>query len=313
VRFGRRPPARLDELKAALNRADEAGDVAGGTTALETITTEFPDLSWAWYDLGLRHKWFRNWEESCTANLRALELIDERAESPEAWNLGIAATALGDWATARMAWAAFGIDIDGEGDHPIRMDFGLTPVRLNPDPRFLEPDLLIDGVRYDPNEVVWARRLCPARAMIESVPFPESGHRFGDVVLHDGDPVGERRYGDGVRAVFNEIALLERSPWETLSTEIGPVGDDALTELSDLFLKHGFGAECWTTNVQVLCKACSEGAVGERHDHPPDEEPERRATGYVVGIGGPADEADRLLDLWAAAGPGRERGVVEPA
>jgi hypothetical protein len=76
--------------------------------------------------------------------------------SGEAWNLGIAATALGDWATARRAWTAFGVTLPaGPADQPIDGDFGITPIRLNPDPRFAEPEFTIGGVRYR-TEVVWA-------------------------------------------------------------------------------------------------------------------------------------------------------------
>ena len=312
MRLGKRKPHGLAALQAAYNDADAAGDTAGATAALEAITREFPEVSWAWFDLGLRHKWLRNWELSRDCNARALELIEEKTESAEAWNLGIAATALGDWATARRAWRAFGIDIDGEEQAPIRMNFGTAPIRLNPDPRFWEGELLVDGVRHA-TEVVWARRLCPTRAEIESVPFPESGHRFGDVVLHDGDPVGERRHGDQVRGVFNEIALLERSPWTTLRTEVPAVDDEALGELSDLFSERGYAAECWTRNTQILCKACSEGAVGAQHDHEVGEEPARRETSLVIGLGAPTEEAERLLDAWAAAAPGRDRGAVYDA
>jgi len=311
------PGDRRAELKAAYDSASRAGDEHRTAAILREIVAEDPDTKWAWFDLGLYCKWVRNWEASRDCNLRALELFeamglpsdDPDGGPPEAWNLGIAATALGDWATARRAWAAYGIEIAGDPDEPILVNFGLTPIRVNPEPRFAEPELLIDG-RPFATEVVWAQRLCPARARIVSVPFPGSGHRFGDVVLHDGDPVGERRLGDQVRSVFNEVALLERSPWPTLQTEISPVERADLEALEEVFRDSGYGAECWTTNVQVLCKACSEGKVGDQHDHPPGEEP-ARSTSYRVGLAAPAEEAERLLDEWARGANGRERGAIE--
>lgn len=306
MRWGRQ---RLEHLTAAYADAEARGDVRDSTTTLTVITREFPDVGWAWYDLGLRQKWHRDWSGSRRSNQQALDLLEDPAESAEAWNLGIAATALGDWATARRAWEAFGITLRGRGAEPILMDFGPAPVRLNPEPRFQEPELLIDGVRHD-TAVVWAKRLCPARARIQSVPLPGSGHRFGDVVLHDGDPVGERRLGDRVLGVFNEIALLERSPWETLATRVPRVDSDALTELAELFAEQGFAAECWTTNVHALCRACSEGPAGAQHEH---DHPPADAASYTVGIGAPLDQAERLLDEWAAAADGRDRGPVEPA
>jgi hypothetical protein len=303
------------KVRKEYDAAVGSGDVGRQLAAMEAVVTAAPDATEIWYDLGMWHKWLRNWEASRSASSAALALLDDTVESPEAWNLGIAATALGDWATARRAWRAYGVDVPGEGDEPIRGAFGVAPVRLNPDPRFHEPELLVDGQRWSV-ETVWGRRLCPARIEIESVPTPESGHRFGDVVLHDGDTVGERRYGDRVLGVFNEIALLERSPYVTLRTELGPVGEADVDALSEAFFRHGYAAECWTTSMQVLCRACSEGSVESReaeHDHAPDEPPGQQTTGFVMGIGAPRDEAERLLREWGAASAGREYDALVEA
>jgi hypothetical protein len=83
---------------------------------------------------------------------------------PAWWNLGIAATALRRWDAARDAWRRFGIQVpDGTGE--LQMDLGPAPVRLDPDGRA---------------EVVWGRRVDPARIVVINVPTPESGHRWGD-------------------------------------------------------------------------------------------------------------------------------------
>jgi len=259
-----------------------------------------------WYDVGLAAKWQRDWQASYDANLQALELLDDTRDEAAAWNLGIAATALGEWATARRAWTAYGISLpDGDPDSPIDGRFGVTPVRINPEPRFEEPELLLDGVRYT-TEVVWASRLCPARARIENVPTPETGHRYGDVVLHDGDAVGERQYGEGTRPVFNEIALLERSRYSTLEVEVPALPHKDLDALSALFQEHGLAAEEWTRGLVLLCKACSEGTPGLEHDHDLEEEPDA----LRFGLGARPADAEALLDEWARGGPGRSHGPV---
>ncbi|MGN6606328.1 MAG: tetratricopeptide repeat protein [Jatrophihabitans sp.] len=296
------------ELQRQYQAACEAGDFAAEIRVLQSITHDHPDVGWGWFDLGLRMKWTRDWAASREANARALALLDTTAERPEAWNLGIAATALGDWATARRAWSAYGIGLpDGADDQPIDGDFGLTPVRLNPDPRFGEPAFTLDGERFR-TEVVWSRRLCPARARIENVPLPESGHRWGDIVLHDGDPVGHRRLGASERPVFNELALLARGPYATLTTVIDAADRVHLDEMQDAFADRGWAVESWTTSTQFLCKACSEGLPDEAHDHAV----RRPGETVALGIAAPPDAVEPVLDAWLRE-QGLERGPIVPA
>ena len=173
-------------------RLDEAVE------GLQEATRNYPDRWQVWFDLGLAHKLRRDWVESVAASRRAAEL----GQAKESYfNLGVAATAIRDWDTARYAWRGLGIDV-GTGPEP-RGDFGLCPVRLNPD---------TDG------EVVWGRRIDPCRIRIESVPLPESGHRWHDVVLHDVVPAGRRTLDGHSLPVFESSCAWTRpmprpSPW----------------------------------------------------------------------------------------------------
>ena len=89
-----------------------------------------PEAEPAWFNLGLIYKRWHRWPDSLDCFRRSLEL--DPNERSAAWNMGIAATAIGDWETARFAWKAYGIDIpDGSG--PPDLDYGPTPVRLDPD------------------------------------------------------------------------------------------------------------------------------------------------------------------------------------
>ena len=130
-----------------------------------------PEKSESHYNLGLIYKYRNDWGNSRAYNRRACEL-DPQDEAAR-WNLAIAATALRDWKTARLAWHDQGLHFDSD-EGPINSDFGQTPVRLNPD---------------GSTEVVWARRIDPVRARIENVPMAASGYRCGDIVLHDGAAV----------------------------------------------------------------------------------------------------------------------------
>lgn len=310
VRWRRERSRRPDlaELQRRYTQACDLGDFVQQLALLETITETHPEVSWGWYDLGLRLKWQGDWPRSRDANLRALPLLDDPVGAPEAWNLGIAATVLRDWPTARRAWAAFGIRLpDAVDSDPIVGDFGLTPIRLNPDARFSRTRVAdrrhavrataAGGAKVTvATEVVWARRLCPARAQVVNVPLPESGHRFGDVILHDGDSVGKRRLGDSERPVFNEIEVFEPGPHATLTTVIDEPSPGDLQVVQDRFDERGYALEQWTHNIGPLCKACSENNDTALHDHSTDGEP---LDGTVtLGVAAPADEALALLDEW---------------
>lgn len=284
-------------------------DPSGRARAVDRLAAELlrrrPDAGAIWYDRGRFAKWRGDWAAAADYSRRALDLLppDGREGEPEAWNLGIAATALHDWATARAAWTAFGVPLPPATDvtAPVEADFGVAPVRLNPDPRFVGQErLLIDGREWA-TEVVWGRRLCPARIRIENVPTPDSGHRHGDVVLHDGDTVGSRRLGDAEVGVFDEIALWWRNPRPTLSAVVTAPDAAALEELTDRFDAAGAAAEDWTGGVQLLCKACSEGAPVHDHAHAASGwTPERR-----VGIAATEAEARDVLTRWTSSARGR--------
>jgi hypothetical protein len=302
----------LGRLYRGIDRLADADDDPDARAArldaiAEEVVRRAPEIGAYWYDRGMYAKWRRDWTASRTYNLTALDLIpsNRRREEAAAWNLGIAATALGDWPTARRAWADYGLPIRPDDDPAAEIDedFGPAPVRLNAEPRFIgEPPLLIDGQGYA-TEVVWGRRLCPARIRIENVPTPESGHRFGDVVLHDGDTVGTRRFGDREMGVFNEIALWRRSPLPTLTATVTAESLDAVDDVVEAMLGLGGAAQDWTTTVRMLCRACSEGSPDDgTHGHGD------LGTGsdeHLLGIAGHEDDARRVLTAWAAASPGR--------
>jgi tetratricopeptide (TPR) repeat protein len=202
------------------------------------------------YNVGLIHKYRGEWTQSLSFNARALALAptDEAAN----WNLAIAATALRNWRVARRAWTKAGIDVGGvDDDTPIERDFGSTPVRLNPD---------------GDAEVVWGHRIDPARVRLTNIPYPASGFRCGDVVLHDGAPIGERTWQGRAYPVFNVLELLDASALSTYEAEV-EIGVDAdLDALLDALEKAQVEHENWTATVRMLCKQCSEGTPHEHHD-----------------------------------------------
>lgn len=234
------------------NRANERGrelmesDPAQAELHLRRAVELAPDWSAPFYNLGLLCKQQRRWEESLRYNARAYELAPE--DEAARWNLGIAAAAVGDWPSAARCWQALGLDTP-EGPGPWDYGLGLIPVRVNPE---------------EAPEVVWCRRLDPARAEILNVPTPECGRRCRDLVLNDGEPRGTRLLHGREVPVFNELQLLEPSGLATFRLEVecpqGPAG--FLAQVGEL----GWEAEDWSSSLQRLCRACSEGRPHSEHD-----------------------------------------------
>ncbi|AXI03615.1 tetratricopeptide repeat protein [Aquirhabdus parva] len=235
----------LHELGQRLS--DEGKEQEAISAYLQAIELD-PKKSESFYNIGLIYKYQNEWTKSFEYNQKAYSL-DPSDESAR-WNLAIAATALRDWATVRQAWQDNGIALDGKSG-PIDMNFGITPVRLNPD--------------YDA-EVVWATRIDPVRARIENVPYKESGFRYDDIVLHDGAAVGYRKNGNNEYPVFNVLELFERSKFSTALASIQINSEQDIAVLENLFSKSVHHFEDWTKNVRTLCRQCSEGMPHEHHD-----------------------------------------------
>lgn len=263
------------------NEARAVEDPDAALALYQRVLALDPDRPETLYNIGLIHKYRGQWRESQEFNRRSVALAPE--DQAANWNLAIASTALHDWVTARSVWRRLGI-LREDGEGPIIGDYGTTPVRLNPD---------------EDAEVVWTRRLCPVRARIVSVPYPESGYRFGDVVLHDGAPVGTRRSGGQEYSVFNVLALFEASVWSTYVAEVQIDHEADAVELTAALDSEDIPNEDWTANVQVLCKQCSEGRAHEVHDH--DLAPEWRDR-HLIGIAAkdPA-HAREVIRNWSTA------------
>ncbi len=250
-----------------------AGDEKGALRSYKKAIQLDPERPETLYNIGLIYKYRRQWQRSLDFNARAYRLDPQ--DEPTRWNLAIAATALRDWAAARRAWRDNGLEIEGEG--PIELDFGATPIRLNP-----------EGAA----EVVWGRRVDPVRARIESVPLPESGFRCQDVVLHDGAAVGYRVVGEAKFPVFNVLELFEASDYSTYRAVVEAPDGDSTADLEQAAADAGIFFEDWTESLRTICAQCSEGTPHEDHDRDLEHVwvPERR-----LGLASTTGEAVRRL------------------
>jgi tetratricopeptide (TPR) repeat protein len=282
---------RARKLHLQAQRLSAAGDEEAALAAYRKALQLDPSRSSTAYNMGLIYKYRRAWAESFQFNKLAGEL--DRSDEATNWNLGIAATALRDWGTARAMWARVGINVAGS-EGPIEDNFGMIPVRLNADN---------DGNREI--EVVWAQRLCPARARIANIPTGGTGFRYGDVVLHDGAAVGTRLTAEGKeRPVFNVLELFEGSRFGTFEANIGAVDLEAVSALESICDAKQLTMEDWTSSLRSLCKACSEGTPHDHHDT--QQASTEWQTARRIGLAAREEAAARAaLAEWAAQGDGR--------
>ncbi|HWG42355.1 MAG TPA: tetratricopeptide repeat protein [Gemmataceae bacterium] len=281
-------PEKATVLNQRAARLEKRGRRRDAVSLYKKAIALAPDWPIPLYNLGLLFKRQRRWKPSLRYN-RLATLMDPDNEAAW-WNLGIAATALGRWRLARRAWRGFGIAMP-RGEGPIDFPCGVCPIRLHPDGNA---------------EVVWAHRLDPARAVLVSIPFPESGYRWGDMVLNDGAPNGYRTYKGEQVAVLDALELLEPSPFGTYIARVQlPAEDKHAEDLAHLAAELEGSAEDWTTSVRILCRACSEGRAHETHDTeaaPPDGV-------HLIGIAArDREHATKILHIWES---GRSGVLVE--
>jgi tetratricopeptide (TPR) repeat protein len=244
------------------------------------------DSSWSvpWYNLGLLYKERHNWKASLRCNQEAV--CRDPSNEPAWWNLGIAATALSDWPEARRAWSACGIELP-KGAGEIRGEFCHAPIRINP---------------QTAGEVVWTCRIDPARAIVKSVPLPESGHRHGDLLLHDGAPKGYRMSRGREVPVFDELEILTPSDFGTFETMVFVETADDLAALERIFDAGGGAAEDWSS-ARLICEQCDRARPHQGHD--PSEvhaAGERR-----IGLAASSEElASQLIEAWVAENRSRK-------
>ncbi len=291
-------PRGMSDVNAeAVGANDAGGELADARNFAEAIPFYEKALSLApdWYapqlNLGIACKHTGEWARSLASSLRAFELDPARASSGALWNAGVAATALGDWPRARWAWSKFGLTVP-EGEGPIEMNIGTTPIRVSCDDR---------------PEVVWCDRLDPARARVESIPTPESGRRYQDLLLHDGEPRGKRRYRGQLLSVFDELAVLETSPFRTWGIEVVAPSED---DLDELFRSVGDGCEAaledWSGSLEIMCRQCSEGVP---HEHQPEPTPPWNGERQIA-IATVDDAVFALISKWAKSS--RRRAASPP-
>lgn len=102
--MGRDQPAwhEANDVNERGRTCADAGDWDDALALYRQAVGVAPGFEPAWFNMGLTHKWRREWADALACNQRAASIGGSEG-GPAWWNLGIAATALRRWDVARNA------------------------------------------------------------------------------------------------------------------------------------------------------------------------------------------------------------------
>ena len=220
---------------------DRKGDVYTAVKIYKKLIKIAPDWHLPYQYLSTIYKYHNDWKAAFHYGQRAIE---NGADKEDTWrNFAIAATALKKWRIARNAWNKVGFELKEIKKAP-NFDMGIIPVRL----------------RYDNfQEIVWAKQIDPARAIIESIPDPVSDRNYGDLILIDYKVTGYRVVKGKRLPVFDELELIKRSFSRTYLVFLYDSQRNGADLLDKLCWNKDLGFDNWSnlTEMQLNTKiAC---------------------------------------------------------
>lgn len=236
------------------------GDVYTAVKLFKKVIRLAPDWVEPYLKLSVLYKDRADWKTCLHYTHMSLQFDPE---SIQAWtNLGLAYTAQKKWKAARQAWNQLGYGFR-ETDRSTDFDLGTVALCLNP--------------RTQP-EVVWARQLDPARAVVLSIPQPGTGHRYLDTILFDPSAPGAQVLGARKRPAYNELQILRSSPFKTFTVELLDVTEGQIDTLARLCGDEGVGFDNWSAATHLFLPPGNREQP-EFHLHPfPKEAGPRLAT-----------------------------------
>ena len=178
----------------------EWGLVQEAMPLAEYVHQRQPGDASATFHWGICLKFNQQWAKAQAC----FEQVLKQSEDPSTlWNLGICAVAQHDWAKARHYWKKIGFDLpEGEGEYGAPGE--LSPVRLE------------DPTGQFPSEVIWGRRLGPARLILTALPYTHPHYRCGDIVLIDGVKAGEVEFRGQTHPISPVLGTWKASEGESV-------------------------------------------------------------------------------------------------
>lgn len=214
---------------------DRKGDVYTAVKIYKKLIKLAPNWHPPYQYLSSIYKYHNDWKAAFHYGQRAIE---NGADKAEMWrNFAIAATALKKWQIARNAWNKVGFQLKEVKNAP-NFDMGIIPVRL----------------RYDNfHEIVWAKQIDPARAIIESIPDPISDRNYGDLILIDFKVTGYRVVKGKRIPVYDELELIKRSHYRNYLVFLHDSQKNEVDLLDKLCWNKDLGFDNWShlTELQL--------------------------------------------------------------
>lgn len=251
---------------------DRGGDPYNAIKLYKRLIKLAPDWSPPYARLSFIYKYRRDWKPALHYSKKTVVL--EPGHQMAWWTIGIASTALKKWRMARRVWKKFGYDPQQRSKTPLS-------VRLQYQGQF---------------ELLWARSIDPARAMIENIPHPASGRRYHDLVLIDSVVAGHQVVERKRFPVYDELGLFKPSLFHTYSCILHTTDAEAVGQLESICRKAGLGFENWSNASRVR--------VGQRQGktpeyYGPDLHPREEGGGIIAAIAAPDQgEVLRALASW---------------
>jgi len=225
---------QVEELYRQAAEYRRRGDVYNAVKLCKLMVKKSPDWSAPYACLSNIYRNRNEWRPTLHYSLKAAE---HNPFDDTTWeNMALAATVLENWRTARQAWNQLGFKFRDSEEEP-RLDLGIVPVRINP---LRQP------------EIVEASRIGPARAIIQSIPQPSSGRRYGDMVLLESNPGNKIVVQGKKHEVFNELDVLSTSTIHAYSAVLETDNKNEIGILAKLCKDAGIGFDNWSNAARFF-------------------------------------------------------------
>lgn len=192
--------------------------------------------------LGAIYSARKEWKPALYYNKKAIALAVDNKEAW--WNVGIAATALRKTRLAKRVWQKFGVS--NTTSYPISVKIAYQ----------------------DKFEVLGARRIDAARAIIQSIPHPISGRKFQDILLIGNTVKGHHICGYQKLPIYDELDLLKRSTYSTFSCLLHDIVPKDIDVLQHLCINARLGFEVWGNASRSLSPSVHSGLLPEYYSSP---------------------------------------------